>query len=654
MFSDSIDMELFFYNIPTPIVVFDNNIEIININNEVINLCEGSLLMKSDNTNSYIKNWLEEDLILFKNDTTKESLCLEKYLKSNGKASYFKINFKKIFNDKFQLKNIIVVLNDITSCKLYEINLKKSEEHLRSVLQNMPIMMDAIDENDNITVWNKECELVTGYSKSEIIDNPKIWDNLYPDETYKEKILKQIREKDCDFRDLEYDIICKDGSRKTISWFNISKKFPIPGWHSWAFGIDVTNRKNTEEALRDSEERYRTFFNICPDFIYLVDINNNCIINANPAFLRKFGIKKEQISNVTFKHLIDDNSIDICKQTCLRLSKGEEFTGVNLRGKDVYGNSFDVEINCTPIIKNGRVVKILCCARDITERNKMIEMRKKAEVNQKLLKEAVEYEKLRTEFFANISHEFRTPLNVVLGSIQLMDMYLNNISYLGFYEKFSKLNKSMKQNCYRLIRLVNNLIDVTKIDSGFLELNLTNCDIVKIVKDITLSVSDFAKLKSLNLQFDSDIHKKTIACDPDKIERILLNLLSNAIKFTKEGDKISVDIQNAKDTVIITVQDSGIGIKEEDKKVIFERFRQVNKSLTRENEGSGIGLSLVKSLIEMHEGDIDVESEYEKGSKFIIKLPVKLVKDSTSNISSKNIQANKVEKISIEFSDIYF
>lgn len=129
-------------------------------------------------------------------------------------------------------------------------------------------------------------------------------------------------------------------------------------------------------------------------------------------------------------------------------------------------------------------------------------------------------------------------------------------------------------------------------------------------------------------------------------------MLSNAIKFTKPEGEISVSVRNTKASVIISVKDLGIGIKKEDLKIMFQRFRQVNKSLTRENEGSGIGLSLVKQLVELHDGSIGIESEYGKGSEFIIELPVKLVEES-NKISLKNIGADKVEKISIEFSDIY-
>ena len=188
-------------------------------------------------------------------------------------------------------------------------------------------------------------------------------------------------------------------------------------------------------------------------------------------------------------------------------------------------------------------------------------------------------------------------------------------------EKSSKHLKAMKRNCMRLLRLVNNLIDTTKIDAGFYEPNFSNQDIVSLIKRIALSVSDYAKQKDINLLFYTDVEEMSIICDVDMIERIMLNIISNAIKFT--GDSVDINIYNRVDTVVISVKDNGIGIEEENQNIIFERYKQVSKLFTRENEGSGIGLSLTKSLVEMHGGNISVKSEYGKGSEFIIELPVK-------------------------------
>lgn len=217
------------------------------------------LFMEDEDIYIYVKEWFKDEVNIFVESSEEKCFSFQKTLKIRKDTLYFQIKFKKVFDNNYQIQKIIVVLNDITNHKLTEIELKKSQEHFRSIVQNMPIMMDAIDEKDNIIVWNKECERITGYSQSEIISNPNIWNNLYPDEEYREKILNGIREGECNFRDSEYDIVCKDGNKKTISWFNISKEFPISGWHTWAFGIDVTHRKNTEKKLRNWKKSFKHY-----------------------------------------------------------------------------------------------------------------------------------------------------------------------------------------------------------------------------------------------------------------------------------------------------------------------------------------------------------------------------------------------------------
>ncbi|MBF8984241.1 PAS domain-containing sensor histidine kinase [Lutibacter sp. B2] len=642
MFCNNIEMKTLLDTVPVPIIVFDNNNEIISINLEVINMFKNDLDIERNDTNSCIKEFFKKDLTYFRNKASEESLCLEKTFKIHKKLLHFKVKFKK------SEENTIVVLNDITRHKKTEIELKESKERLDSVLQNMPIMMDAMDENDNIIVCNNECERVTGYSKEEMINNHTIWEKLYPDQDYREKIVNQIREKDCNFRDLEYDIVCKDGSVKTISWFNISKKFPIHGWHSWAFGIDVTNRNKTEERLRKKTKELKKIFEALPDLYFRIN-SQGIILDCMSGIHSDFDIVPKECIGYAFRDIVPEEMKSFINKKISKVFKTNRLVEKEFELKE-NGKLKYYESRVIPLIKDEMIIII----RDISKRKLNEEAKKRAKENMKLLNEAVEHERLRTEFFANISHEFRTPINVILGAIQLIDIYLNDIPDLEVYEKLIKIKRSMKQNCYRLIRLVNNLIDITRIDSDFLELNLRNYDIVKIIKDITLSVSEFVKLKSLNLEFYCNIDKKVIACDLDKIDRILLNLLSNAIKFTKQGGKISVSVEAEKNEVIVSIRDSGIGIKDENQEIIFERFRQVNKSLTRENEGSGIGLSLVKSLVEMQGGTIWVNSEYEKGSEFIIKLPAKLVEDHTDHNILKSIQSDKVEKVSIEFSDIYF
>lgn len=266
------------------------------------------------------------------------------------------------------------------------------------------------------------------------------------------------------------------------------------------------------------------------------------------------------------------------------------------------------------------------------------------------LNDKIESENLKTEFLANISHELKTPLNMIFCSIQLLFLYNKNDKTKN---KNNKHLNIIKQNSYRLLRLIDNLIDITRIDSGYMVLNLKDNDLIKIVEDITMSTVEYVKNKNRNIQFDTNIEELIMAIDCDKIERIILNLISNAIKFTKEEDNIEINIYYNGNHVEISVKDTGIGIPNDKLDIIFERFKQIEPILNRKNEGSGLGLPLVKSLVEMHDGNIKVYSEVNTGTEFIIELPVKLVIGDDNNHGKKVSKATNVEKIDIEFSDIY-
>ena len=257
--------------------------------------------------------------------------------------------------------------------------------------------------------------------------------------------------------------------------------------------------------------------------------------------------------------------------------------------------------------------------------------------------------KAKGNFIANISHELRTPVNVISSSSQLIKRNLELKDGINKESLISNINM-IQQNSSRLIRLINNIIDVTKSDKGSNSIKLQNTEIIGIIEDTVLSVVPFAENKNLSLILDTDTEELIMAVDIDKIERIILNLLSNAIKFSYDKGTILTHIGVEDNNLIFSVQDEGIGIKEESLSKIFEKFVQIDDSLTRLNEGSGIGLAIVKSFVDLHDGSIDIKSEYKKGTKFIIKIPIKTIESSTviysSNIENRNTIA--------ELSDIYF
>ena len=262
-----------------------------------------------------------------------------------------------------------------------------------------------------------------------------------------------------------------------------------------------------------------------------------------------------------------------------------------------------------------------------------------------------ELEKERNQFFVTLSHELKTPVNIIYSSLQLLTL-MKDKNDKAFKEYYLKHEKSVKQNCLRMLKLINNLIDMTKINSGAIKPNFINYDIIQLVEDITMSVLSSVELKGIDIIFDTEIEEKLIKCDPNMIERIVLNLLSNAIKFSSSNGNILVSIASKDGYIIIKVKDDGIGVPLEMKNKIFNKFEQIDKSLNRKTEGSGIGLSIVKLLVDLHSGFIELDSEEGKGSEFSIYLP-----DCTKNEISEKVIREKYnvleERVITELSDIY-
>ena len=287
---------------------------------------------------------------------------------------------------------------------------------------------------------------------------------------------------------------------------------------------------------------------------------------------------------------------------------------------------------------------------DLQDNNIIGTMGSNIEINDKLLLEkSLEENKLKLDFFVNISHELRTPVNLISSTIQLIKLNLKNLSKEDA-NIISKYIDIMESNSMRLIRLINNLIDSTKIDSGFVKFTPINADIIKFVEDVCDSVVDYVDFNKMNLIFDTDREEEIVLFDPDIIERILLNLLSNAVKFNKVDGTIYVNLYTKDDEIRITVRDEGIGIPKEKLSSIFKRFEQIQTKNKIEKQGSGIGLYLVKSLVTLHGGNIKVESKVNEGSKFIVTIPKKVLENGEELVIDEKEKANR--KASIEFSDI--
>lgn len=234
----------------------------------------------------------------------------------------------------------------------------------------------------------------------------------------------------------------------------------------------------------------------------------------------------------------------------------------------------------------------------------------------------------KEDYFANVVHELKNPVNVILSAVQLINMYMKNNVIEDESSQLSKYMDVIDQSGKRLIKNINELINVRKIEEGYLSLDLCNCDIVTLVNNVVTSQIEEALYLGINLSVNSSFHKKIITCDIEKMKSIVINLISNALKFTNEGGKVEICLNEKGNKIVLSVRDTGVGISSEDKDIIFEKYKKC-KSSSLNTSGSGVGLYIVKLMVEAHGGKIKLKSKIGKGSEFIVELPCMLNKDKT-------------------------
>lgn len=412
---------------------------------------------------------------------------------------------------------------------------------------------------------------------------------------------------------------------------------------------DITVIRAMQESLERSEYKYRSFFNLIPDFIFLYDIGKNRVIEANDMVYNDF----KNIPNSRFvRNPMEERFMGLSYRELSEIGNkiqyGEILKLDIIKIKDQKGQDVYVEPNFRLISEEKDKWQMLVFLRNVTNSVKLHELRIENEANIRKLYIAAENEKMFNEFFANMSHELRTPINVILSALDMMELS-------GYDpEKGEKYAGLIRHNSYRLQRIVSNILDITKVDSGFYKLNMHNYDIVRFTEDTVMSILHYAENKGLKLIFDTIVEEHIVQFDLPSLERVLLNLLSNAIKFTKPGGTIFVNLtmDEEEQKIFIDVKDTGIGISPENVETIFDRFVQVNKSTTRDNEGTGIGLSIVKKLMNLMGGDCVVDSELHVGTTFRLILPNVQIPGEPEGGSIIDFYEKTSNRVDIEFSDL--
>jgi len=431
--------------------------------------------------------------------------------------------------------------------------------------------------------------------------------------------------------------LCKDGSYRWFSWNAVS--VPQQGV-MYAVARDVTEPKRAEELLQESEERHRRLFdnNPLPTWIYDRETLRFLVVNA--AAVRNYGYSSDEFLTMTIKDIRPPEDVPVLLESVSTIQDGNQrICDWRHRRKD--GTVIDVEITSYALNLAGRDAEVVVAV-DVTLRKRAEAEKKKfgdslAASNQQLELRNREVERatqMKSKFLASMSHELRTPLNAIVGFSDLLAEQTAG----GLNDKQKRFVNHIKQGSSHLLQLINDILDLSKIEAGQLELRCEDFRVKDALPEVLSTIRPLAMAKNIAVE-DTLEADWAVYADRVRFKQILYNLVSNAVKFTPKGGRIAIDCHQDENSIRISVTDTGIGIRPEDRAIIFDEFRQVEGTAEANHQGTGLGLAITKRLVEQQGGRISVESELGKGSRFIFSLPAgstspgPLLVDAPANVS---------------------
>ncbi|WP_321418669.1 ATP-binding protein [uncultured Methanomethylovorans sp.] len=366
--------------------------------------------------------------------------------------------------------------------------------------------------------------------------------------------------------------------------------------------VDITQKKEEEKKIKDEITTWRMLFEQSLDGLVLIDQTGK-VFKANQKFAEMLGYSLDEIHEL---HIWDWDAF-FSRDHLLEMIKGADSKKIISetchRRKD--GILTNVEIHGDLVIFEEKKF-IFCVCRDITKRKQAEEIL----LHAKLIAENASRSK--GEFLSTMSHELRTPLNSIIGFSDIL--LIGTVGNLN--EKQTKYIYNISNSGHHLLKIINDILDFSKVEAGKMELNFEYFPISNAIEEVKTLISPLAFKKNIEIDVKIEPELGSIKADRTKFNQILNNLLSNAIKFTPDKGKVSITAKRIGHVIEVSVIDRGIGIAMNDLSKLFQPFKQLNSYMTREHEGTGLGLVLVKKYVEMHGGKIWVTSEVGKGTKF--------------------------------------
>lgn len=370
----------------------------------------------------------------------------------------------------------------------------------------------------------------------------------------------------------------------------------------------VVERVRSEAALKDSERRFRQIFNAVSDAIFVIDVESKKILNVNPRACEMLEYTLDEIMTLTVD-LISPNDLDALEQFMQTIFEKGQGKTEDVACLTKGGRALSVEISGS-LVSLGNETYILASVRDTSARKEAEQLRYE--------KEAAEAaNRAKSAFLANMSHELRTPLNsVVAMSDILLEKYFGDLT-----EQQEEYIHDIRHSGKHLLSLINDILDLSKIEAGYSPLEVSPIVLAPLLDECFKVVRERANTHQIALSSDIADEDMTVLGDERKVKQVVLNLLSNAVKFTPDGGQVGVRVTTEDEGICVGVWDTGIGIAEDQQATIFDEFVQADASITREYEGTGLGLALVKRFVEQHGGRVWLESRVGKGSCFSFVLP---------------------------------